>query len=759
MRLTSILVLLAACSAPAVDPVDTARDPAPLDPAPVALTLAPSIDPSQEIDGLLDVADEAIAGERLDDALAALEKAESLSDEDARASLRLADLFYAHRRYESAADRYSEALARGAREEHVHIRHGHALYALGRLDAAKVAYLSGLAEYPESDSPLRNGLYFLAGSDWAAAGDLLAEATRAVPDSPTAWSYYGFSLALTKQWTAARAALLRSEALGPLSANDLVVLARAEAAGGDIDAARGRLRDALELDPNHQAAALEFEKLIRPAGGEAVSPADVLAGYDELAGLAPSNPSVQNNCGFVLRNMAEELGAANTVDIPDGVRALLERSVKAYETVAALVPDDPQFQSDTGLVYEFYPAIRNDPKALRFFVRALEMSGHVYRDAFNGLERVCTRSGDWETLAMHAEKVVEALESGREGVAPGGSDGAPCALPPAGTDIMLTAARAALDMSRRIIARGGTQPEADTAASDGCPWPLDQVAVTPLPLPEGWTIERPESRPEGEAVTVGHRFDPAFAWVFASRSDSDLAQRGRSTKGRFDTHGRAVVRDRAGNGGPWTMDFPFSVLRSEMGTVDALAASAKLLDSPRASARVTSGGVVDGDSIETEGAFGYMERVARSVPIKAIVTLPGRPVRAGETWDIDAEAVLRRAAMLTLNDASIEATGYATLTGFEEVDGVRCARIETVLAGTATGSRIEFQPGLYAKGTLRIRRREVVLHGVDGYTRKTVSTEEQRVVAEIALMPGSVVGLTSTSTTTQLGRPERVATD
>jgi hypothetical protein len=44
----------------------------------------------------------------------------------------------------------------------------------------------------------------------------------------------------------------------------------------------------------------------------------------------------------------------------------------------------------------------------------------VYRDAFDGLDRLCRKTQDWETLRFYADLVIGAMERGRAPVAPVG---------------------------------------------------------------------------------------------------------------------------------------------------------------------------------------------------------------------------------------------------------------------------------------------------------------------------------------------------
>jgi hypothetical protein len=102
-------------------------------------------------------------------------------------------------------------------------------------------------------------------------------------------------------------------------------------------------------------------------------------------------------------------------------------------------------------MFEFYPCNFDAAKAKRYFTRSLNISGYVYRDAFDGLFRLCVRTGDWKTLRDYAANVIDALdEGGRQAIAPEGS-GPPKELPNE-TPGLLTRARSAFKQAEEKLA-------------------------------------------------------------------------------------------------------------------------------------------------------------------------------------------------------------------------------------------------------------------------------------------------------------------
>jgi tetratricopeptide (TPR) repeat protein len=185
---------------------------------------------------------------------------------------------------------------------------------------------------------------------------------------------------------------------------------------GDAEKALDGYREALRLAPGYADAAFRFEGVIRTR--QDMDRAEKL--YEELIKLAPENVDVHNNYALLLRDWSEATRRATDADPPAEVKRRIKRSGEVYEAAAALSPD-PQIQSDTGLLFEFYPCNFDAEKAKRYFIKSLQNSDFAYRDAFDGLDRLCRRTGDWETLADSAERVVGSMERGNHAIAPAGA--------------------------------------------------------------------------------------------------------------------------------------------------------------------------------------------------------------------------------------------------------------------------------------------------------------------------------------------------
>jgi tetratricopeptide (TPR) repeat protein len=352
-------------------------------------------------------------------------------------------MLYGEKKYAAAADKYAVALKLDDSDPLDMVRYGHCFVALGKPDDAKAAYIAALKRHPDNDTAIRSGLYYLANRSWREAGPIMAEAAAGAPKSAPTWYYLGYTQFLGQDWEGAAESFRKAMSLSPKTSSYVYFLGYALEKQGDARGALAQYRKALQLDPNNVDAAGRFELIIR--GQTDFDTIEKL--YEELARLAPEQGFIFNDYGLVLRNWAEGRGAAKNPNPPALVLRRLKRSGEIYEIAAKLVPDDAQVQSDTGLLFEYYPAIRDDAKAKKYFTRSLEISEYTYRDAFDGLNRLCQRSGDWETLLDYAEGVIGALERGGSAVAPVGA-GAPRALGPQQTAALLARAKAAAALAK-----------------------------------------------------------------------------------------------------------------------------------------------------------------------------------------------------------------------------------------------------------------------------------------------------------------------
>jgi len=145
-------------------------------------------------------------------------------------------------------------------------------------------------------------------------------------------------------------------------------------------------------------------------------------------------------------------------------------------------------------------------------------------------------------------------------------------------------------------------------------------------------------------------------------------------------------------------------------------------------ARLDAAGRIREGSVEAidVGDVRIEPTVARALHM-GVVPLPDRPVRVGETWAVPLEPAIVCDTLVPLSDAEIRAEAYQTLAGFETVDGAKCARIEMVFAATIRSNTLKLARHMRAlPGTIIVKGTCVLLHGLDGHTRRITWKKSQR---------------------------------
>lgn len=360
-------------------------------------------------------------------------------------------IFYLDKKYPEAQQKYEVALKLDDSDPLTFVRYGHTFFGQGKYEDAKKAYIAGLKRHPQNDLAIRSGLYHLANRDqkrknWTNLEPYLQEAVKEAPDSAPAWYYLGYCRLQSERFEAALTAYRKADKAAPGNAAYLFNIGYCHEQMGDAKAALNFYRKSLKVQPDYKDATDRFY-LLAIVKRTNIEEASKL--FEELLTLAPNTSGVHNDYALILRNWAEANGATGQEPSRE-VRQRIKRSGEVYEIAARLAPDDPQIQSDTGLLFEFYPCNFDAAKSKRYFTRALDISGYVYRDAFDGLFRLCVKTGDWKTLRDYAANVVDALaEGGRHAVAPVGA-GVPKELPNE-TPGLLARARSALKQAEENL--------------------------------------------------------------------------------------------------------------------------------------------------------------------------------------------------------------------------------------------------------------------------------------------------------------------
>ncbi|MHC4451254.1 MAG: tetratricopeptide repeat protein [Planctomycetota bacterium] len=601
-------------------------------------------------------------------------------------------LLYGERKYAEAARCYERA----ERDVTVSVRIGHCAYAQGKSEEAKKGYIEALRRHPDSDIPIRSGLYHLAGKDWRKTVDLLCEATDVAPQSVPAWFYLGYAHYTRKDWEPAIYAFGKAGELDPKYSNAHYYRGAAMVQHGDGDRAFRPLRRALQANPAHREAADAFDRQIRAARRRN---GKFMWLYDQLLELAPDNPWIRNNYAYSLRDRAEMSGAANTAEIPDALRRMLRRSAEVYEQAARLRPDDPQIQSDTGLIHEFYPAIHDDKKAAAYFTRALDLTDSRYRDALNGLIRLCERTRDWKILHQYTSEAAAAFAGGERGLYPTEA-GEILPTSDLGTKLLRAEVESALALAKYCLFHAGT----------GRKLMVPVVREERGDVPQGWRIVRPASEPRGQPVKLFLDLTPGAAHSYKARVTSREGVAGtamqRSTR-TFET--RLVVDDVEERG-----------IRTTWTSVgDDAVGEGCLIARVNKAGRVRDVEAIDVANVRLE------PKVAAAMRL-AIVPLPERPVRVGETWPVPLGSAMVFDSVLPMWDAEVRGEAYQTLVGFESVDGEECARIQMVFAATIRSRSLMMARHMGRRtGTLYVKGSCVILHGRDGHARRIVWNKQQ----------------------------------
>lgn len=334
-------------------------------------------------------------------------------------------------KFQAAEHAYATAIKLGDKHQRDMVRYGHTLLAQERLDEAAKAYVEALKAWPmgqpghEPDTPIRSGLYHVANyrapkASWAnpKLKTLLDGAAKEVPGSPHVWYYLGYCQAVESDWDAALKSYAKARDLAPKNARFVYEVGYIHEKLGDADKALAAYREALALFPDHPQATQGFYGIIMQRAGDRER-AEKL--FEELVELSPTTNYVLNDYALLLRNWAEGSGQHKNENPPAEVKRLIKRSAAVYEMAAAAAPEVAQIQSDTGLLFWFYPCNFDGEKAKSYLKQSLNLSDYAYLDAWNGLDQLCRMIGDWETLADYAERVVGSMERGNVPISPVGA--------------------------------------------------------------------------------------------------------------------------------------------------------------------------------------------------------------------------------------------------------------------------------------------------------------------------------------------------
>ncbi len=294
-----------------------------------------------------------------------------------------------------------------------------------RRDRAAAAYEKALDLAPDDDAPLR-GLSALYANDLPAYGALLDRLAKEKPKAPQVQFYRAYFLQATgkaEEAEKAYRAFVGSAKYTALGWHQLAELLRAK---GDAEGAREAYRASLKADPTHRFFALATYWLVQPVNErarDAVRDADkarwLLKEYDAVIALSPRSITARNDAAFFLREAYDATGRKH--------RDLLDASIERYAAASGLVGEFreeyarsvpykerhgfAQVLNDTGLMYQYYDAVRDLEKAESYYRRAMEWTEHGYWDAYGNLLKILEAAGRIEDALDFAEACAEGIKT------------------------------------------------------------------------------------------------------------------------------------------------------------------------------------------------------------------------------------------------------------------------------------------------------------------------------------------------------------
>jgi len=274
-----------------------------------------------------------------------------------------------------------------------------AAHRLGELEDARAHYVAAWALDPASTYPLR-GLQSLATGRPQLLLDSLGEVLAASPNDVAALDALA-EAQLGVDATQALLTLQRRIAVDEEDPAGWMLGVRLFVSMKQWREARRHALRALELAPASKDAAGMLQQIAHTIRAE--EPERAISIYEELLGLRSDDPLLWNNFGFLLREIVApytDVDARTGIqvlkdDAPPRALKLLQRCVEVYRHAVSLVPQDLDelteievwvlagVVNDCGLMLHYFQDVQEPHAAERLYLRALEMSGYGYMDAYH----------------------------------------------------------------------------------------------------------------------------------------------------------------------------------------------------------------------------------------------------------------------------------------------------------------------------------------------------------------------------------------
>lgn len=280
---------------------------------------------------------------------------------------------------------------------------------IGDVESAEKAYEQAIGLDEESVMPLK-GIQALYQHRPDEYGPRLEELSHKCPLNRAVLLYLGYHHLGKEEWDAAVAQLEKYVRMSKTPQAAWSGLGQAYEGQGKVDKALEAYRKALKVNPNDAKARGALEtKILQEHGTELATPAAakaLLADYEKLIEIAPSNLWIRNNAALLVRNGIEShKGDAKWEPLLDPVieqyveaARLAERELQGREQS---LPDAWRYKyagvmNDTGLMFQYFPSHRDLEKAEEYYLRALELTGDGHRDAWNNLRLIYLEQGRWQ---------------------------------------------------------------------------------------------------------------------------------------------------------------------------------------------------------------------------------------------------------------------------------------------------------------------------------------------------------------------------
>jgi len=300
-------------------------------------------------------------------------------------------------------------------------------------EASIEAYAKAAALRPDLMAPLQGISTLLRSRDPKRYEDILQGLLARNEKHPQALYFLGLHRMEGGLFEEAQKLLVEVTELDPSNADAFNSLGMTLALAGEEEDAVKMFKRALRADSDHAAAAEQIDRRLRSPRVErraSRTPEAALAAakaYDELLQLAPNNPFVRNNIGYLLRKgwRKHKTDAA--------WRPILEECAKHYKEASRLIGPwsedlalsawtdakaaNPtwrrlwqrnyaygQILCDTGGISVEAPDLEGFEQAEEYYIRCLNFSGYAYYDGWLFLGRILERKARWKELGELAER-------------------------------------------------------------------------------------------------------------------------------------------------------------------------------------------------------------------------------------------------------------------------------------------------------------------------------------------------------------------